>query len=221
MSNKIYIHSWVETGTVRVIVLSKNTTKRSTWPAFQLARFEILCFLPISFLSFCFSSTPWAWGFCVDVSGWGEGENPELGLVSGSSSSSSSGGSLKDTSSSSFSSPPLDDKLKSRLFSVDYILKQKSIKQSINNKIVCWFVLWLAYSSIGFVCFFVRSLHPSFVSFIRAFTILSFARSFLLSFTCLFVHSFDCWKDCSFFFIYLFYHSFNYSFSHRSSVTIN
>ena len=56
----------------------------------------------------------------MDVSGLGEGENPELGLVSDSSSSSSSGGSLKDTSSSSFSSPPLDVKLRSRLFSVDY-----------------------------------------------------------------------------------------------------
>lgn len=56
----------------------------------------------------------------MDVSGWGEGENPELGLVSGSSSSSSSGGSLKDRSSSSFSSPPLDVRLRSRVFSVDH-----------------------------------------------------------------------------------------------------
>ena len=73
----------------------------------------------------------------MDVSGRGEGENPELGLVSGSSSSSSSGGSLKVTS-SSFSSPPLDVKLKSRLFSVDHKVEQnQSINQSINQSVNC------------------------------------------------------------------------------------
>ena len=67
----------------------------------------------------------------MDVSGRGEGENPELGLVSGSSSSSSSGGSLKVISSSSFSSPPLDVKLRSRLFSVDHkIILNQSVNQS-------------------------------------------------------------------------------------------
>ena len=65
----------------------------------------------------------------MDVCGRGEGVNPELGLVSGSSSSSSSGGSLKDTS-SSFSSPPLDVKLRSRLFSVNDKVEQN---QSINR----------------------------------------------------------------------------------------
>ena len=69
----------------------------------------------------------------MDVSGRGKGENPELGLVSGSSSSSSSGGSLKVTS-SSFSSPPLDVKLRSRLFSVDHKVEQnQSINQSFQG----------------------------------------------------------------------------------------
>lgn len=87
---------------------------------------------PVSFFSAGFLSSPCACCFWVEVSGCGEGVNPELGLVSGSSSSSSSGASLKDKSSSSFPSPPLD-KLKSRFSVVDK--KWQSVSSSFHKSI--------------------------------------------------------------------------------------
>ena len=93
---------------------------------------EKLFHQPVSFFSVGFLSSLCACCFWAEVSGCGEGVNPELGLVSGSSSSSSSGASLKDKSSSSFPSPPLD-KLKSRFSVVDK--KWQSVSQSFHKSI--------------------------------------------------------------------------------------